>query len=198
MSTWKSSLYPKRITNIHTQKTQNAKTTKMRKEIKKERKKERRRRRRRRNGDASSSQPRPPQAVWPRPRNLSSVTQADPGSMTSHDLGLSLFDLMGSFSLWSDGFWVFFFFFFLIWTLGPQILSLWSDGFFLSLIWWFFFFFFNLDFRWLSRVDLVGCFVLADVFCTPTLAEISRTNWVFECQYINRVSKTQFPGGLNL
>ena len=54
----------------------------------------------------------------------------------------SEFDLMGSFSLWFDGF------------LG-----------------FYFFIFFNLDFRWLLGVDLGGCFVLADlwsvfVFCT--------------------------------
>ena len=62
-------------------------------------------------------------------------------------------------------------------SVWPRSFSLWSNGFFLSLIWWVFgFFFFNLDFRWLLGVDLVGCFVLVDLclcFVLPTLAEIS-------------------------
>ena len=85
-------------------------------------------------------------------------------------------------------------------SVWPRSFSLWSNGFFLSLIWWviffyFLFLFFNLDFRWLLGVDLVECFVLADLCLCFVLAEILSfqfewTNRVFECWYINRVSNS--------
>ena len=115
-------------------------------------------------------------AGWPRTQ----VAAAWPRS-PQRDPGLSLSNLMSCFSLWSE-------------SNLMGCFSLWSDGF-LSLF-YFIFLFLNLDFRLLLGVDLVVCFGWSVfVFCTPTLAEISRTNWAFERRYINWVSNTRFTSG---
>ena len=64
----------------------------------------------------------------------------------------------------------------------------------------FFFFFLNLDFRWLLGVDLVGCFVLVDLYLCFVLQHLLKFHLFslndlknkssLERQYINRVSKT--------
>ena len=100
-----------------------------------------------------------PRAARPRTQ----VAAARP-RLPQRDPGLSLSDLMGCFSFWSE-------------SNLMGCFSLWSDGF-LSFYFILFYLFLNLDFRWLLGVDLVGCFGWSVfVFCTPTLAEIS---WNFK------------------